>query len=240
MSNRLKVLVSGGHGRFGKILQKKGVKYQYIFPDKKKLNILDEKSINNCIEKFKPKYFLHLAGLSRPMEVHSKHINKSISLNIIGTANVVKICSLHKIKLIYFSTNYVYPKKGGLYEETDPVLPINNYAWSKLGGESSVQMYENSLIIRACMTEYPFIHKKAFSNMYTNFMYHKDFVNILEKILNYKGVINAGGPGKSVYEFAVKDNPKVKKIKISKVKTNNLPLNSLMSLKKLNKLIKKK
>ena len=46
------------------------------------------------------KYFLHLAGLSRPMEVHSKHINKSISLNIIGTANVVKICSLHKIKLI--------------------------------------------------------------------------------------------------------------------------------------------
>tara|TARA_Y100001970_G_scaffold289951_1_gene421900 strand:- start:4721 stop:5443 length:723 start_codon:yes stop_codon:yes gene_type:complete len=240
MSNKLKVLVSGGQGRFGNILKKNGKKYNYIFPDKKKLNILEEKSIKTCIKKFKPKYFLHLAGLSRPMEVHSKNINKSISLNIIGTANVVKICSQHKIKLIYFSTNYVYPKNKGIYKETDPVLPINNYAWSKLGGESSVQMYNNSLIIRACMTEYPFIHKNAFSNMYTNFIYHKDFVVILEKILNNKGVLNVGGPGKSVYKFAVKDNPKIKKIKISKLKTNSLPLNSLMNLRKLNKLIKKR
>ena len=45
MSNKLKVLVSGGQGRFGNILKKNGKKYNYIFPDKKKLNILEEKSI---------------------------------------------------------------------------------------------------------------------------------------------------------------------------------------------------
>jgi len=240
MSNKIKVLVSGGTGRFGKILQEYGARYHYIFPDKKKLNILNEKSINECLKKYKPKYFLHLAGLSRPMEIHSKNINKSISLNIVGTANVVKSCSARNIKLIYFSTNYVYPKKNGNYKETDPVLPINNYAWSKLGGESSVQMYKNSLIIRACMTEYPFIHKKAFSNMYTNFIYHKDFVNILEKIMSHKGILNVGGSSKSVYEFAVKDNPKIKKVKILNINKTKLPLKSLMSLKKLNKIIKKK
>ena len=64
--------------------------------------------------------------------------------------------------MIYFSTNYVYPGTKGNYKETDPLLPINNYAWSKLGGETSVQLYKNSLIIRVCMTERPFVHKVAF------------------------------------------------------------------------------
>ena len=85
-----------------------------------------------------------------------------------------------------------------------------------------------------------FIHKVAFSNMYTNFIYHKNFMIILEKILKHKGVINVGGPGQSVYNFAVKDNPKIKKIKILNKNEINLPLNSLMSLNKLRKLLKKK
>ena len=240
MSNKLRILVSGGSGRFGKVLKKCGHKYKYIFPNKKQLNILNIKSIKNSIEKYKPKYFLHLAGLSRPMGVHLKNINKSISLNIIGTANVVQACSSKKIKVIYFSTNYVYPNIKGKYKEKDPILPINNYAWSKLGGECAVQMYNNSLIIRACMTEYPFIHKVAFSNMYTNFIYHKDFIKIFEKIVRYNGIINVGGPGQSVYNFAVKDNPKIKKIRILNKKKINLPLNSLMNLNKLNQLLKKK
>ena len=49
--------------------------------------------------------------LSRPMDIHDKFISKSIDINIIGTANVVKVCSEFNIKLIYFSTGYVYPGK---------------------------------------------------------------------------------------------------------------------------------
>ena len=58
-----------------------------------------------------------------------------------GTANLVSICSELKIKLIYFSTSYVYPGSKGNYREDDAVLPWNIYAWSKLGGECAVQMY---------------------------------------------------------------------------------------------------
>ena len=53
------------------------------------------------------------------MDIHEKNINKSIDLNIIGTANVTKVCKQHDIKLIYFSTNYVYPGTKGNYKETD-------------------------------------------------------------------------------------------------------------------------
>ena len=136
-------------------------------------------------------------SLSRPMRVHDVNISKSIDLNIIGTANIVKVCSKLRIKLIYFSTNYVYEGKKGNYKETDPILPINNYAWSKLGGESSVQMYKNSLILRVCMTEEPFIHKKAFSNVKTNFIFHKEVADILFKVLSLKGILNIGGKTQS-------------------------------------------
>ena len=69
-----------------------------------------------------------MAGLSRPMNIHEKNINKSIDLNIIGTANITKCCSLLKIKLIFFSTAYVYPGISGNYREDSSINPINNYA----------------------------------------------------------------------------------------------------------------
>ena len=128
-----------------------------------------------------------------------------------GTANLVNICSELKIKLIYFSTSYVYPGSKGNYREDDAVLPWNNYAWSKLGGECAVQMYKNSLILRVCMTEKPFIHKKAFTNVKLNFIFHDSLAKILVKILDKKGIINVGGPTKTVYNFAKKYNPKIKK-----------------------------
>ena len=107
------------------------------------VNYLNKKNL----QRFKPNCILHLAGLSRPMSIHDKDINKSIDLNIIGTANLVKIL-MKKIKIIFFSTSYLYPGKKGNYSEDDPLLPWNNYGWSKLGAESAVQMYKNSLIIR--------------------------------------------------------------------------------------------
>ena len=148
-----KIVVTGGSGRFGEQLKKIKSKHKLFFPNKKDLNILKPKSIEAYLKNKKADIVIHLAGLSRPMDIHNKKIEKSIDLNIIGTANVTKICSKKNVKLIYFSTNYVYPGTKGNYKETEPVLPVNNYAWSKLGGEASVQLYKNSLILRVSMTE---------------------------------------------------------------------------------------
>ena len=229
------IVVTGGSGRFGTVLKKFKSNYKIFFPNKKELDILNFKLIRKYLSKVKPKYLIHLAGLSRPMNIHEKDIKKSIDLNIIGTANITKACEEKKIKLIYFSTNYVYPGKKGNYRETDPLLPVNNYAWSKLGGESSVQMYPNSLILRICMTEKPFVHKKAFINLKTNFMYHEDLAKVLTKLIKLKGIINVGGPTQSVYNFVKKDNPNIKKIFF---KSKKKLLNSTMDIKKFKKLKK--
>jgi len=229
------ILVTGGDGRFSKILKKKNKSLNLFFASKKICNILDIKSIEKIIKKIKPKIIIHCAGLSRPMNIHDTNISKSIDLNIIGTANITKVCEKNNIKLVYFSTGYVYEGKKGNYSEKDPVKPFNNYGLSKLGGECAASMYKNSLILRITMTEKPFAYKKAFSDLKSNFMFHEDLIKILPKILNKKGILNVGGESQSVYSFAKKYNKKVKKIKTNN--KNTLPLNQTMNLNKLKKII---
>ena len=233
-----KIVVTGGGGRFGIELRKVKNKYKIYYPNKRELNILNIKTIKKYLKSKKPFYLIHLAGLSRPMKIHEKQISKSIDLNIIGTANITKVCSELGIKIIYFSTSYVYPGTRGNYKETDPLMPKNNYSWSKLGGESSVQMYKNSLILRVCMTEKPFVHKSAFYDFITNFIFHEDIVKILFKLINKKGIINLGGKSQSVYKFAKKFNPKIKGIYSKKMLGSNYPLNPSMNINKLKNILK--
>ena len=231
-----KILVTGGNGRFAKILKENNNKLNLVFVSRKECNILDIKSIQKIFKKIKPSIILHCAGLSRPMQTHEKNISKSIDLNIIGTANITKVCEKNNIKLVYFSTGYVYEGTRGNYSETDPVKPFNNYGLSKLGGECAVSMYKNSLILRITMTEKPFLYKKAFSNLKTNYMFHEDLVKMLPKLINRKGIINVGGKTQSVYSFARSQDKTIKKIKAKK--NNLMPLNQTMNLTKLKKLLK--
>ena len=229
-----KYIFTGGNGRFASQLKKifKNSK-KYIFLNKKQLDILKRDNIKNVLKRYKPYAVIHMAGLSRPMVMHETNIQKSISLNIIGTSNIILECEKKNIKVIYFSTNYVYPGQKGNYKENSPLLPINNYAWSKLGGEAAVQMYKNSLILRLCMTEKPFIHSHAYANVKSNFIYQEDVAKIIIKILDKKGIINVGGSSKYIYNFAKINNKTVKK-KFSK---GEFPKRMDMSLKKLKNLI---
>ena len=167
------------------------------------------------------------------MSIHEKMINKSIDLNIIGTANLVKICNNKNIKLIFFSQVTFIQVKS--YKENDPLLPWNNYGWSKLGAESAVQMYKNSLIIRACMTEKPFVHKYAYSNVKSNFIFHDEFAKKFIKVLSKKGIVNIGGETNTIFKFAKKNNKYVKKIKSK----GEFPLKMDMSLSRFKSLTRK-
>ena len=229
-----KILVTGGKSRFAAELKKIKTNLNFIYLNKEQLDILDFNSVIKAIRRYKPEYVLHLAGLSRPMKLHEENINKSIDLNIIGTANLVKACTKFKIKIIYFSTSYLYQGKVGNYTEKDPLLPWNNYGWSKLGGEAAVQMYKNSLILRVCMTEKPFVHENAYANVKSNFIYQDDFAKILLKVINKKGIYNIGGKPQTIFNFAKQYEKDVKKI-FSK---GEFPLKQNMNLTKLYKVIK--
>jgi dTDP-4-dehydrorhamnose reductase len=230
MSN---IVITGGTSRFAQELKKYFYGKNIFYTTRKEINILKYETITKFIKYNDIKIFIHMAGLSRPMNIHEKDIFRSIDLNIIGTANVVKACLKYNVKLIYFSTNYVYPGKEGPYKEEHSLLPFNNYGWSKLGGETSVQMYKNSLILRICMTERPFVHKKAFRNVVTSFIFHENFAKIFKKLIYKKGIINIGGKRQTVYKFAKKINVDVKPIG-----SKNKNLDTSICISKLNKIIK--
>jgi dTDP-4-dehydrorhamnose reductase len=67
-----KILVTGGDGRFAKVLKEKNLKLNLYFATKKECNILSINSLTKIIKKIKPKIVLHTAGLSRPMEFMKK------------------------------------------------------------------------------------------------------------------------------------------------------------------------
>lgn len=236
--NKKRIVFSGGNGRFGKIFKKNKNNYKIFYPSKSELDITKINKIRSYLKKIKPKYFIHCAALSRPMKIHYQDIKKSIDINIIGTCNIVKICQEYKIKLIFFSTNYVYPGFKGNYSEESALLPFNNYGWSKLGGESAVQMYPNSLILRICMTEKPFVHKQAFTDLKTNFMFHDELSKNLLKLINKKGIWNIGGEIQTVYHFAKRFNKKIKKISAKKLYGKKYPLNQSMNVRKFKKIKK--
>ena len=231
-----KIIFTGGSGKFGRIFKKfYSNKTNIYYPSSNTFDITNPKKMEKFIKKIKPKFIIHAAAISRPMDLHEKDIQKSVSTNIIGTSNIVNLCQKYKIKLIYFSTNYVYPSKKGSYKEDHPLLPFNNYAWSKLGGECAAQMLKNSLILRICMTQKPFLYSSAYTNLKTNFMFHEDLAKVFFKLINKRGVINVGGPAQSVYDFAKTYNRKIKK-KILKKTKKGLPLNSTMNIGRFKRL----
>ena len=140
--------------------------------------------------------------------------------------------------MIYISTNFVYEGRIGNYSEKDALLPVNEYGWSKLGGECPAHIYKNSLILRICMNDDIFPHKVAYSNYLTSFIKKTDAAKITLKLLDQKGIINVGGKSQSAYNFAKKLNNKVKKNKVNLKKKKLLGKNTSININKLKMILK--
>ena len=74
-----KIVVSGGNGRFAIVLKKTVNSKNYYFPSKSQMNILNISSLEKYLKLKKPKYFIHVAALSRPMSIHDKKISKTFN-----------------------------------------------------------------------------------------------------------------------------------------------------------------
>ena len=234
----MRILVSGGSGEFCKELQRNARKDQEIFAIKKEdMDVSKKIEIDRAIKKYSPDIFIHAGALTRPMRLHEENPSLSISSNIAGTCNVVISCIEHKLKLVYISTDYVYPGTLGDYDELSPLLPVNKYGWSKLGGECAVMLYENSLILRMAMTPFPFSHKLALSDCYKSSIYITDAAKICLRLLEENGVINVGGKSQSIYDFAKESNPKVGKISMSDITDVQVAKNSTVDTTKLKRIL---
>ena len=229
----MKILITGGSGKLAKEIVDNANTHEIISLSKDVLNVYYIDQIESAIKTYQPDVFIHAGALTRPMIKHIETPNLSIQSNIIGTSNVVLMCMKYNIKLVYISTDYIYPCTDGNYSETDPILPVNEYAWSKLGGECAVKLYKNSLILRMALCQKPFPHPKALADIKKSYMYMDTAANIIIKLIDKFGTINVGGDAMSPYEFAKKDNTDIEKIYLSDINDVNMGKDSSLNITKL-------
>lgn len=216
------IIVTGGSGLLGSKLRE--LLTDADFPTSSEFDITDYNNMLKFMEKRRYSILLHCAAFTPPPKVEKDPI-KGIEVNIVGTCNIVKLCQQYNMKLVYISTDYVFDGKKGNYVETDPVLPVNKYAWSKLGGECAVNMYDNHLILRLSFGPDEFPYSKAFYDQYTSRLpvsqIAKQIVTALT--LPYKGTLHLGTTRRSVYEYAKSISPE-KEIDTISIKDISLKL----------------
>lgn len=217
----MKIAVLGGTGLLGKELSKLDTNLICSGQD---VNISKYKEVYDYLNFIKPDIVVNAAAVTNSIEVAQNPI-PAIEVNIIGAANVAKYCQQYNKRLVYISTDYVYPGTGD-HTEKDSLYPNNEYAWTKLGGECSTRLVNNHLIIRTSFGPLKFPYKKAFENLWVS----KDYVNIIApKILKViksdaTGILNIGSERKNMYIYASEYN-KVDKDYLSVEKDFSLNLN---------------
>ncbi len=233
-------LITGGSGLLGNSLKK--IMPGALYPTKDEFDITDFKSMHKYIEKIQEsgkriKTIMHGAALTSPPIV-DKNPSKAIETNIIGTSNVVNLAIEKGIKLVYISTDYVFKGDKGEYSENDELFPVNKYAWSKLGGESAVRMYDNSLIIRTSFSEKEFPYEKAFEDQWTSRESVDTIAKKIAQVLsrNIIGVLHLGGKRKTVFEYANEINPEKNIGKLSIDEVNfSVPKDTSLNIEKQEK-----
>jgi len=206
MVDSKKTLFTGGSGLLGG--EVRGLLPDACFPSSAEFNVTDYAQMEAYVQGSQFATLVHAAALTSPPRV-DKEPGRAIDVNIIGTANVVKLCMAHGLRLIYISTDYVFQGDRGNYGEEDAVHPVNKYAWSKLGGECAVRMYDRSLIVRTTFGPNVFPYEKAFVDQWTSRESVRTIAAKLVRLLDHEitGVIHLGGPRRTVYQYACSLDP---------------------------------
>lgn len=240
-TGEMKILITGGSGQLGSALLK--IDPTLIAPSHDTMDILDSQAIGQILDQEKPDAVIHGAAFISPIRCQEEPM-KAMNVNIHGTANMVQNCHARNIRLVYISTDYVYKGDRGLYHEEDELLPQNLYAWSKLGGECAVKMYQNSLIIRTSFCPDIFPYDKAYVDQFTS----RDSLSIIANMIlslakkpGLVGVINVGTERKSIKDLALKLGKKdVQDLSLQNAEFNiPRPRDTSFDLVKLKKMLNK-
>ena len=147
----MKVLVTGVKGQLGydvvKECEKRGI--EAIGVDVEEMDITDAAACERVITEAKADAVIHCAAYTA---VDAAEDNEDLcrKVNAEGTRNIAEVCRKLDIKMMYFSTDYVFNGQGERpWEPDDPREPLNVYGQTKYEGELAVQeLLEKYFIVR--------------------------------------------------------------------------------------------
>ncbi len=221
MENRT-ILTTGAYGRLGKVLQTLDWGTSVLLtPNKAELDITNESSVMRYFEKHSIQALIHCAALT-DMKKCELEPSLAIATNVEGTAHVVRALLMHcpQARMMYLSTDYVYPSLNGPYGENDLVKPFNLYATTKLGGEWVAQAIPNHCIMRTSFfnpDHIPF--DSAPSDAFCSKISFREGAEAVRFLLenDFVGVINVGRDKISLYDLLRTYRPDIRPISLEEV-----------------------
>ena len=136
----MRVLVTGVKGQLGhdvmEELAKRG--YEGIGVDVEEMDITDPEKVEQVITESNVDAVVHCAAWTAVDAAEEKE-ELCRKINAGGTENIAKVCEKLDIKMMYFSTDYVFNGNGTRpWEPDDPYEPLDVYGKTKAEGEEAV------------------------------------------------------------------------------------------------------
>jgi CDP-6-deoxy-D-xylo-4-hexulose-3-dehydrase len=114
-----------------------------------RLDVRDRDSVGACINDFKPEVVYLPTNLAGGADYCETHPEEARELFVDGTASVLDAVSTADVRVVLYSSDYIFDGARGPYSEDDEPSPINVYGHLKADAEHLVrQASDKHLIIR--------------------------------------------------------------------------------------------
>lgn len=146
----MKILILGHKGMLGTdLVSRLGVAHKVTGKDIEDFDITSPESCRQVISEIKPEVVINAAAYTN-VDGAEKDRDTCFAVNAEGVKNVALACGKDNIRVVHFSTDYVFDGTGETpYREDRAPAPHGIYAQSKAAGEKYLQEYsENYLLIR--------------------------------------------------------------------------------------------
>lgn len=146
------LLITGGRGTLGKACARlccsRGI--EHILLTRPELDIADERSVMQAVERYRPWAIINAAGYVRVDEAECES-ERCFRENTVGAANLARACADRNIRCVTFSTDLVFDgSKRSPYVESDEPNPLNVYGVSKLHAEREVlALCAEAMVVRS-------------------------------------------------------------------------------------------
>ena len=181
MSERIRVLVTGGQGQLGSSLKQlensgQADDIEFVIVDRSEADIADRRALSKLIMDVRPRVVLNAAAYTA---VDSAETDSDTAMRVNGDAvkGLAEICLSEDVRLVQISTDFVF----GVGHDTPIAVgaepsPLSVYGHSKLVGERACLdiLGENGLVVRT-------------SWLYANG--HPNFVNTMIRLMQTRNEI---------------------------------------------------
>ncbi len=256
----MKILLLGHKGMLGAdLLTQMSLHHDVVGMDQEEIDITCAADCVKSIEETAPQIIINAAAYTNVDGCETAK-EECFAVNAEAVKNIATACRSKNIRIIHFSTDYVFNGNGiSPYREDENCDPINTYGASKLAGEKYLQsLAQNYIIIRTAWLYgangknfVRTILEKAkttprltvVDDQFGSPTHTKDLAAAVDHLIekNAQGIFHVTNRGScSWYQFAVKilQEAGMDDVEVSPIKSDQLvraakrPPNSVMSMQK--------